>query len=481
MSNSNQLKIREFVPPSKTPTSPPLTVTRVLRTAPEGSYQDHRFFDHYSREAAPQFVGSFGYSFWTSYIPQACSARPAVYRAVVAVGALHYSYLRNAGRDFKNQLALFHASKYYDALQHLNRRIVNDDVEILEETLTTCVLLTLYEVLRGDNNAALVHLAGGLQPLRNLQSRESSKPGETETTKKPTTHNIFLEEISNLFARLDIQASSLVDGNALGIPVRFAEFAMSDKLAQSKLVYSNLDQARNALVQLLAATWDLLQRYATLWKYCFPEEVPPEVLSIRRASLSDLTQWLSDFHILLESQNFPLNPKEIQSCYTLRMQYLAASIRLSTCFDPEELTYDSYIPKFKEIVDLGSFLLVSPTSISNKQVFSFTVDLGLIYPLYFTAFKCRHLDTRQTAIQLLKVAGREGPWDGLSMALIAEKIMEVEELGRVALGAGDEVVPESTRVHGAYFDVNGGNPRQLECSFKDGKESQEWIQRTYIL
>lgn len=491
-SRNKVLEIRHFVPPlrdlSKTPT-PPLTVAYGLRIGPEGSNRDSQFFDHYSREAAPQFVGSFGSSFWTSYIPQVCSARPAVFRAVVALGALHYSFLQKNAQDSRDQLAVFHSAKYNDALSHLNQRIVSNDVEILEETLTTCVLFTVYEVLRGDNNAALVHLVGGLRTLQSLQPRELPNGDAVGAKRKPTTHNIFLEEISNLFARLDIQASSLVDGSALGIPIRFTDFAVSKQLPPSQLIYSNLDHARNALGQLLATTWDFLQTYATQWKYAYPESPPPEVASLRQTILSDLSTWLSNFHALLESRSghLPPNPKDIRSSYTLRMQYLAASIRLSTCFDPEESAYDNHIPKFKEIVELGSFVLkpLLPPNITTTQrpQFSFTVDLGLIYPLYFTAFKCRDLPIRRAAIQLLKVAGREGPWDGSRMAMISEKIVEVEELGKAVLGiVGDgEVVPESARIHGAVFGIDGGETRQIECSFKDGRESGVWIRRSYVL
>ena len=403
--------------------------------------------------------------------------------------------LQRTGQDSRDELAVFHSAKYNDALSHLNRRIVSNDVEILEETLTTCVLFTVYEVLRGNNNAAVVHLVGGLRTLQSLQPREMLSGDAVEAKKrKPTAHNIFLEEISNLFARLDVQASSLVDGTALHIPVKFADFAVSKQSTPSQLLYSNLDQARNALVQLLAAVWDFLQTHASQWKYIYPESPPPESISLQQTILSDLTTWLSNFHALLESRSRhspPPNPKDIQSSYTLRMQYLAASIRLSTCFDPEESAYDTHISKFNEIIDLGSFILnpfLPPKSTTTLRPhphprFSFTIDLGLIYPLYFTAFKCRDLPTRRTAIQLLKVAGREGPWDGSRMAMIVEKIVEVEEeLGKGVLGVGaEEGVPECARVHGAVFGVDGGEMRQVECSFKEGKESQVWVYRRFVV
>jgi hypothetical protein len=73
----------------------------------------------------------------------------------------------------------------------------------------------------------------------------------------------------------------------------------------------------------------------------------------------------------------------------------------------------------------------------------FTMDLGIVHPLFFVACKCRDWSLRRRAVAQLKRAGKEGVWEGPIMAVLARRIIELEEEG---LSRGD-VVPDENRFH----------------------------------
>ena len=53
---------------------------------------------------------------------------------------------------------------------------------------------------------------------------------------------------------------------------------------------------------------------------------------------------------------------------------------------------------------------------------------GCVFPLYFTAARCRHSPTRHRALELLQHCHRrEGLWDSTLAARIAERLIALEE------------------------------------------------------
>ena len=137
------------------------------------------------------------------------------------------------------------------------------------------------------------------------------------------------------------------------------------------------------------------------------------------------------------------------------------------------MAYDPHITEFESILKQAADLwqLVSPElegeprslNLDVPPVPNFTVDMGFIPPIYYTAVKCRVPGIRRKAIDFLSAAPhREGIWDGAIVAQIASHIMEIEEESfRRSSGsnlssdlfedlesfADQPVVPESTRIH----------------------------------
>jgi hypothetical protein len=90
----------------------------------------------------------------------------------------------------------------------------------------------------------------------------------------------------------------------------------------------------------------------------------------------------------------------------------------------------------------GSLAFVDARPLDVETV-DFSMDLGLIHPLFFIAAKCRDWNLRRRAVALLRKAGKEGVWEGPIVAVLVQKIMKLEEQG-IARGT---TIPERNRFH----------------------------------
>lgn len=123
------------------------------------------------------------------------------------------------------------------------------------------------------------------------------------------------------------------------------------------------------------------------------------------------------------------------------------------------MAFDGYTHLFQKLVtkagDLAHFRnipvdFVIDTKGCQAGGLNFTVDIGLIPPLYYTAIKCRVPSIRREAIGILHhVPHREAMWDALVVAAAAEKVVHLEEwdfYGEPGFSPAEKVVsraPES--------------------------------------
>ena len=108
---------------------------------------------------------------------------------------------------------------------------------------------------------------------------------------------------------------------------------------------------------------------------------------------------------------------------------------------------------------------------------NFTLDTGIIPPVYFTVLKCRDPTLRRRALVLLKnCKHQEGAWNGPIIASMAEKIMKLEEhgLGCVYIAAD---VPETNRMYHAFYDLRCSD-KLVDCKRRRFETDGAWIQYT---
>jgi hypothetical protein len=72
----------------------------------------------------------------------------------------------------------------------------------------------------------------------------------------------------------------------------------------------------------------------------------------------------------------------------------------------EESVFDVYLDEFATIVDLASTVISQQTSTGG-----FSLDLGIVPALAWTATICHHHRIRHDALHLLSLTTQEGSWD----------------------------------------------------------------------
>lgn len=204
----------------------------------------------------------------------------------------------------------------------------------------------------------------------------------------------------------------------------------------------------------MSSVFSFLRTKADIYRYRNPGSIPLDLLM----EAKDLEQQLEQFRALhldpTPTDSDVDSMTSIEEAH-LRIKCLTAIILVATSLYAEEAIYDQYTCEFLTIVDCASELLSkSPLTpgadgSSPRQHTNFTLDMGVIHPLYITASKCRSSLIRRRAIDLLNMApSLEGAWDAKSYAKIAERLMQLEEVCLEDLQPTDPTgVPEWCRIH----------------------------------
>lgn len=426
-----------------------------------------RAIDHFRHRSVQGLSCVLDGDFWSTYVLQMSGSFPAVQHAVIAFSGLHETYL--VGENKIPSTNVYCRQQYGRAIKSLRDHIdlASTRRDVTEETLLTCLLFICFEVLQGNDFVALAHLEAGLGIFANIlqTSRDLTQYSKQEP---------FLA-LAKIFIRLDNQATSLI-GSRSPTRIDLSEIhslALPSTTRQSS--YISISQARDTLHVCLSCAHDFLRSTAET-------VVPPEgTIGLALAAhekdrhLRSLRAWMQNHQDLLQrvSSSSSTNSTKLHSveeakeCAILWLTYLVTYIKLSTSLDPDEIAYDSYLPMFKSIMEHAEAILGSRTqdrTIPIPHVAAaiptrkrFTTEMNVIHPLYFTAFKCRHLPIRQRAIALMRVAGKEGAWDGVIFARISEHILALEEGPRDDVSRGEEVprgVCELKRVHSVGFRID---------------------------
>jgi hypothetical protein len=115
---------------------------------------------------------------------------------------------------------------------------------------------------------------------------------------------------------------------------------------------------------------------------------------------------------------------------------------LTSKSDINTITETSLLQILEEAKDLCDLL-----QIPEYGGTSFTVEMGYIPPVYYTALKCRVPRIRRQAVRTLRAAPhREGVWNGPLLADVLEEIIAIEEGDLYAgdvriIGSGGGILP----------------------------------------
>ena len=503
--------------------------------------QEGQYFQVFRTHTASELSGFFDSDFWTRSVLQESHSEASIRHAVVALGAL-YKTLEKAAESppgSPESNSTYHTDsvpthynfalqQYGKALTRMRESLERGERRSQRTILMSIVLFTCFQSFTGDHKAAITQIQSGLGLLEERR-QDARQPFLSRQ------EDIVEDELIQMFTRLAVQAKSY--DMAFHFPEPYviqlspkprdptsptSPTSPSDAGSTSSIscnipeVFTSTPEARTALDSLCERIMRFKEQLSTF--HPGPNNILPS--SIRSSGSGfrlQLQQWSVAFDPLLHNRRAQgVSNTERAGINVLKMLHLMTSILFLMGFSTSEMDFDGFMGVFREIVELAKELVVDEelslaaarcgstqncrhrkpsTSTQNIADFglgssytgddyshikaSFSLDLGIIPPLFVVATKCRARKLRREAIRLLLSSPRrEGMWDSILCGKAAQWIMEVEEEGMRQYEEWDpvgvnEAVKEEKRVmvKEVLFDLQR-REAMLSCGTR-GKGSQE--------
>jgi hypothetical protein len=210
-----------------------------------------------------------------------------------------------------------------------------------------------------------------------------------------------------------------------------------------------------------------------------PEEITTIKAEWREQTLAIYDQYNASFRSFLALQGPKLNKSEWKGVKVLQIHHCVAfmSVNIGKAMMDDETVWDPHVPVFEKMVSLADEVVLLECSEQAPPVFS--IDMGIIGPLYEVASKCRDPTIRRRAINIMKDAPRqEGIWNSSLVARVAERVVEIEEEGLGAVNCCADV-PDWARLS----DVDPSfamEHRKAILSYSRRKSANEFVRSTFV-
>lgn len=264
---------------------------------------------------------------------------------------------------------------------------------------------------------------------------------------------VLKNDLTLLIYTMDIQTTSYVLDKPPDLPPLNSALTACD--------HSNMKSVKDAwllLVPLLHSCYHFTA-HASQYKYLPRHAISQDIFVEQGRHIAQLSLWLAKLdHDILSPRARNVSNLAVHS-YThalmLRILCVSTMIYASTVLSPYETVYDNHASSFQQIVtDVTAVLGTTPKSPTDLG--QFRPGPGIIQPLFFTAMKYRHSQWRRLAIDVLKRAGRERPFDGVPLASVATRAVQIEEAASATVGLKEPLpndITEQIRLHGCGMAV----------------------------
>ena len=415
---------------------------------------EKRALHHFLHRSAVQLAGEAGSTLWHTLIPRLCHSSLSVRNAMTAFSMIHerYNLLKPSNGELVQ--ALQHHQKAVKAInKEITSRKGNAD-ELLEELLVTCLLFICVEVLLGNYTIALTHLNGAVRVVQE----------HFHARKDPISPE--LAGLISILGALEVQALSYSRSQVSMVPpigpgplqdatVMQTVPGRQEETPPAEMGRDMIKTAGFGLREHIRKILHFLRYVAEPYKY--NEVVPQHVIEERDRLLYDLNGFKRSKidPVRFVTKQYP------PAAVIVRMLDVAFHIflvKLSTCLNSLESSYDRYIPNFRKLVDAAEFVYQNTT----RPIFR--IESRTIEPLYDTALKCRGHTIRYRALELLRQSKREGIWEGPLVAAVAAYVIQKEEATWLppdpsTVSEDDETsyargIAEHNRVHETSIEVH---------------------------
>ncbi|KAL2836709.1 hypothetical protein BJX68DRAFT_250474 [Aspergillus pseudodeflectus] len=386
--------------------------------------EERQYLDFFRKATAAQCAGYFYDEFWQRLVHQVSEEQPAVCHAVIALGSLNYIFLQlrsgASNRALQGTFTLQQCNKSIVCLRQILQagRLGRQSMEV---ALITCILLVSTLLFQENAQCASHHLRSGLKLL-----------------KEYTSHNPH-----------QISVSTAIERAFAGVHLSWLAFSTPEVIADDSFpslvprrlpeISDDISTASDFVVSLarlillgsprVASEADTLFSELCAWR----KQTKASTIAFQQRSQRD-----RDALVLLKLWSEVL--------------YVILSVETQSSLEPREIRYDAFLAHFQHSIELAKRLL---TTISRLEpVPTFSVNLGVIAPLFFCGFKCRDWLVRQEVLLLLRRwRWQEGIWSSDATARLLTRVIGIET---GALGPED-IIPMAARIKSVHAEITGSN------------------------
>ncbi|PWY88570.1 hypothetical protein BO94DRAFT_556022 [Aspergillus sclerotioniger CBS 115572] len=454
------------------PQLPLLSLTRLNHAATEREVRSLQFF---YEKTVPSLAGYCGSEFWGRLVMQVSQHEIPVWHALVALGALHENFEKMPGFGLvRAGYDTFALQEYLKAIRALlgpadsllpasSNYAAPPGGLTVDVCLISCILFVCFEILSSHYIAALSHIQSGMNILGEVSYDPSTGSYHHPVLRPSTVSALEMGNLRRIFIRLRSQTRTGMDQPLMDAVPSEGIFPL-----EVPECFSSLAEAR-----------DLFEYYSYVFRHEYGkmggmEATSPELgAAFIQTCISLFQKWSGALDQFEKIRGPSLTTKEHIGLKILQMhrcrQAVAFQYHMSGTTDLSG--WDMYNPMFQEIVSLAASVVElsgedgppstpqpNPSS-QGRYKPSFTLDMGIIDPLYDVATLCRDPLIRRKAVDVLRSATRqEGIFNSYVCAVAAERVISLEE--GVALDT-------SMESHGGFSasPILGHRPRYISrCS-----------------
>ncbi|KAF3031544.1 hypothetical protein E8E12_000899 [Didymella heteroderae] len=400
------------------------------------------YLEFYYHCVGPKLSGQFDTEFWSRTILQMAHAEHAVRSALIALSHLdkHQSgTLQQARRSALDETQYDRRPFYVNynkairlLLEHMAKPTFSPEVG-----LVVCLLFACIEFLQADPKIAFTHIRSGLNIVQELRQRQmiSSAVAPTESVQISVSARSNMVEQVLVPILTHALASALPYGASLAQDFVFLESCPRYFTGAS---FASVDDARSSFFDLRNAAFTIARDMAVklYGSLAFTESD----LKRQKCLLERYNIWLQALEAFENSQ--AVTAADVLSISALRLGYCASYSACACITDKTQMAYDVHLDSYRNIIRHASILIeslyvddASETHSASAPTANFTFNTSIIPALFYTAIRCRCPVTRREAIKLLtKDLPREGLWDPEQHRIVAERVIEIEEMDVDAKG-----------------------------------------------
>jgi hypothetical protein len=376
-----------------------------------------QYLEFYHHCSGPKISGKFDQDFWSRVVLQMAQSELAIRHALLA---LSYLTKTESGtlKDARSGLLGISKQKtmltYYNkSVKHLVQRIAQPSYSP-EVGLVCCLIFVCLESLRGNYDTAITHYKSGLDMLSAYKNGEVSK---SITSLRP---KMIEEMLLPMFTR------NIATAIIYGLPSEHVSFTSQYPIGTQKCVFNSVHDADLSAHNIRNMAFLLIRKLGT--------KVVTQELHTEE-ELQEHTDCLTHHHIWLHTlekleRETKLSEQDAIAANLLKATHHLIYIFTARILLKSQTEFDQDLDEFKAVLEYTRAFLnaTQQSGPRTAAAANFTFAIGVIPGLYLTACRCRCPVTRREALAMLeRDLPREGLWDAQQHAVVARRIIELEE------------------------------------------------------